>query len=186
MLGNTELDVVNSCNEVDDVLACMNEVTVDGCPEELKPLLTPVPAYFGFVRDNLCSKDARVGLIEFNRCREARTMETCLTAAHHHEKQGSRGETTFLEVLEAAKCRALKTEFDCMMKAAVACPPAAQPGIEAVKKYFSDLLAKGGCPSLGNSGNAGPISAHWSSVFLGALCSTLLFPLLYQASMFQA
>ncbi|CAN7979541.1 unnamed protein product [Ixodes pacificus] len=183
MEGVTELDVINSCNKVNDALACTNEVILDGCPEEVKRVLPSVQGNLRLVRDTLCGKDVLVGIIEFNRCRDARIMETCRTAARHHEKQGSRNETTFSE---DAKCRAIKTELDCTLEATIGCPPAAQPGIEARKKFIRGLLALERCPSLGDGGNAGSISPPWNSVILGTLCSALLFPLLYRASTLHA
>ncbi|KAG0417492.1 hypothetical protein HPB47_005561, partial [Ixodes persulcatus] len=132
---------------VNDALACTNGVILDGCPEEVKRVLPTVQANFGLVRDTLCGKDVLVGIIEFNRCRDAHIMETCRTAARHHEKQGSRNETTFFE---DARCRAFKTEFDCTLEATIGCPPAAQPGIEARKKFIRGLVALQRCPSLGD------------------------------------
>uniref|UniRef100_A0A4D5RIW9 Putative conserved secreted protein n=1 Tax=Ixodes scapularis TaxID=6945 RepID=A0A4D5RIW9_IXOSC len=183
MEGSTELDVINSCNKVNDALTCTNEVIVDGCSEEVKRVLPTAQANFGLVRDTLCGKDVLVGIIEFNRCRDAHIMETCRTAARHHENQGSRNETIFSE---DAKCRAFKTEFDCTLQATTGCPPAAQPGTEARKEFIRGLLALQRCPTLGDGGDAGSISAPWNSVILGALCSTLLYQLLYQAPMLRA
>ncbi|XP_040071419.1 uncharacterized protein LOC120843964 [Ixodes scapularis] len=135
------------CTNADAISACVNDLKIDGCPEEERRELQLLKDGLRSTRDSLCHENLFQSMNEWNRCLNKTMLDVCLREYNYEQKTL---EETGRLTRDERECR--YGGYACYLKSGEGCL-STSPATKAVKDVYNTNLDLYNCPRFdGSSG----------------------------------